>query len=236
MPSRLKTRLEIGKDKRTFQEDPARISHELNTVFRYTRGISRPMAKDQSKRDCRQLEIATLGGGCFWCTEAVFSKIKGVKNVEPGYSGGKLANPTYEQVSTGTTGHAEVVQVTFDPNITSFRGILEVFFKIHDPTTPNRQGADVGTQYRSVVFYHSREQKTTTEQLIHELNNAKVFDSPIVTQIEPFKVFYKAEDYHKEYFRQHPEQSYCKLVIAPKIAKLREIVGVSLTSNNTQKC
>jgi peptide-methionine (S)-S-oxide reductase len=194
------------------------------------------MSKEQSKGDSRQLEIATLGGGCFWCTEAVFSKIKGVKNVEPGYSGGKLANPTYEQVSTGTTGHAEVVQVTFDPNITSFRGILEVFFKIHDPTTPNRQGADVGTQYRSVVFYHSREQKTTTEQLIHELNNAKVFDSPIVTQIEPFKAFYKAEDYHKEYFRQHPEQSYCKLVIAPKIAKLREIVGVSLTSNNTQKC
>jgi len=194
------------------------------------------MATDQSKRDCRQLETATLGGGCFWCTEAVFSKMGGVIKVEPGYSGGKLENPTYEQVSTGTTGHAEVVQIAFDPNIISFRQILEVFFKMHDPTTPNRQGADIGTQYRSVVFYHSGEQKITTEQLIEELNNAKVFDSPIVTQIEPFKAFYKAEDYHKEYFRQHPEQSYCKLVIAPKIAKLREIVGVSLTSNNTQKC
>jgi peptide-methionine (S)-S-oxide reductase len=193
------------------------------------------MSKDQSRGDSRQLEIATVGGGCFWCTEAVFGKIKGVRNVEPGYSGGKFANPTYEQVSTGTTGHTEVVQITFDPNIISFRQILEVFFKMHDPTTPNRQGADVGTQYRSVVFYHSREQKTTTEQLIEELNNAKVFDSPIVTQVEPFKAFYKAEDYHKEYFRRHPEQSYCKLVIAPKIAKLHEIVGVSLKGNNTQK-
>ncbi len=191
------------------------------------------MSKERPKGEPRKLEVATLGGGCFWCTEAVFTKIKGVKNVEPGYSGGKLANPTYEQVSTGRTGHAEVVQITFDPNIISFRQILEVFFKMHDPTTPNRQGADVGTQYRSAVFYHSREQKTTTEQLIEELNNAKVFDSPIVTRVEPFKAFYKAEDYHKEYFRRHPEQSYCKLVIAPKIAKLHEIAGVSLTSNNT---
>ncbi|MCW4031445.1 MAG: peptide-methionine (S)-S-oxide reductase MsrA [Candidatus Bathyarchaeota archaeon] len=191
------------------------------------------MSKHKSKGDSRQLEIATLGGGCFWCTEAVFSEIKGVKTVESGYSGGKLTNPTYEQVSTGGTGHAEVVQITFDNNIASFRQILEVFFKVHDPTTPNRQGADVGTQYRSVIFYHSREQKITTEQLIEKLNNAKVFDSPIVTQVEPFEAFYKAEDYHKEYFKRHPGQSYCRLVIAPKIAKLREIVGVSLTSNNT---
>jgi peptide-methionine (S)-S-oxide reductase len=191
------------------------------------------MSKHQSKGDSRQLEIATLGGGCFWCTEAVFSEIKGVKTVESGYSGGKLTNPTYEQVSTGRTGHAEVVQITFDPNIISFRQILEVFFQVHDPTTPNRQGADVGTQYRSVIFYHSREQKITTEQLIEKLNNSKVFDSPIVTQVEPFEAFYKAEDYYKEYFKRHPGQSYCKLVIAPKIAKLREIVGVSLTSNNT---
>lgn len=193
------------------------------------------MATDQSKRDCRQLETATLGGGCFWCTEAIFSKIEGVTKVEPGYSGGKLENPTYEQVSTGTTGHAEVVQIAFDPNIISFRQILEVFFKMHDATTLNRQGADVGTQYRSVVFYHSREQKTTAEQLIEELDNAKVFDSPIVTQVEQFKAFYKAEDYHKEYFKRHPEQSYCKLVIAPKIAKLREIVGVNRRGNRTQK-
>jgi peptide-methionine (S)-S-oxide reductase len=193
------------------------------------------MDTDQSKRDCRQLETATLGGGCFWCTEAVFSKMGGVIKVEPGYSGGKLENPTYEQVSTGTTGHAEVVQIAFDPNIISFRQILEVFFKMHDATTLNRQGADVGTQYRSVVFYHSREQKTTTEQLIEELDNAKVFDSPIVTQVERFKAFYKAEDYHKEYFNRHPEQSYCKLVIAPKIAKLREIVGVNRRGNKTQK-
>jgi peptide-methionine (S)-S-oxide reductase len=201
----------------------------------YIKGISGSMATDQSTRDCRQLETATLGGGCFWCTEAVFSKMDGVIKVEPGYSGGKLENPTYEQVSTGTTGHAEVVQIAFDPNIISFRQILEVFFKMHDATTLNRQGADIGTQYRSVVFYHSREQKTTAEQLIEELDNTKVFDSPIVTQVERFRAFYEAEDYHKEYFKRHPEQSYCRLVIAPKIAKLREIVGASRRGNNIQK-
>lgn len=167
-------------------------------------------------------EVATLGGGCFWCTEAVFSEIKGVLKVEPGYSGGSLANPTYEQVSTGTTGHAEVVHITFDPGIISFREILKVFFATHDPTTLNRQGADVGTQYRSVLFYHDKEQKVTIEKLIGELNNAKIYGAPIVTKVEPFEAFYKGEDYHKDYFKSHPERSYCRLVIAPKIAKLRE--------------
>ncbi len=168
------------------------------------------------------MEVATLGGGCFWCTEAVFGELKGVVKVEPGYSGGSLANPTYEQVSAGTTGHAEVVQITFDPSIISFREILEVFFAMHDPTTLNRQGADVGTQYRSVLFYHDREQKAKIEKLIEELDNAKIYGAPIVTKVEPFKIFYEAEDYHKDYFKSNPEQPYCRLVIAPKIAKLRK--------------
>jgi peptide-methionine (S)-S-oxide reductase len=188
----------------------------------YAKEIFEVMGQDQLKRDSRRKELATLGGGCFWCTEAVFGEMKGVIKVEPGYSGGQLKNPTYEQVSTGTTGHAEVIQITFDADVISFREILEMFFAMHDPTTLNRQGSDVGTQYRSVVFYHSKEQKATTEKLIEELNAAKVYDAPIVTQVEPFKAFYKAEDYHKDYFKRHPEQSYCKLVIAPKIAKFRE--------------
>jgi len=180
------------------------------------------MGQDQSNHDLKQIEMATLGGGCFWCIEAIFSEIRGVIKVTPGYSGGRLANPTFEQVSTGSTGHAEAVQIMFDPAVVSFREILEVFFAMHDPTTLNRQGADVGTQYRSVVFYHTSRQKTTAEKLIKELNNAKVYDTPIVTQIQPFTAFYSAEDYHKDYFKRHPKQAYCKLVIAPKLAKLRE--------------
>jgi len=142
--------------------------------------------------------------------------------IEPGYSGGQATNPTYEQVSTGTTGHAEVVQITFDPDVISFRELLEIFFATHDPTTLNRQGGDIGTQYRSVIFYHNEEQKVIAEKVIEEFNIAGIFNSPIVTKVEPFKAFHKAEDYHKDYFRHHPEQSYCKLVISPKIAKLRE--------------
>jgi peptide-methionine (S)-S-oxide reductase len=169
-----------------------------------------------------RMEEATLGGGCFWCIEAAFNEIKGVINVESGYAGGDSASPTYEQVCTGTTGHAEVVQITFDPRIISFREILEIFFTVHDPTTLNRQGADVGNQYRSVIFYHNGKQKEVAEQTIAELNAAKVWDKPIVTQVEPFKNFYKAEDYHKKYFDHHPEAAYCRIVIAPKIARLRK--------------
>jgi len=154
--------------------------------------------------------------------EAVFSEVSGVEKVESGYSGGAALNPTYEQVCTGITGHAEVVQITFDPASISFRDLLEIYFTIHDPTTPNRQGADVGPQYRSVVFYHSREQKSTAQQVIKELNEAKVYGCPIVTEVAPFTAFYKAEDYHHEYFRKNPHQPYCRLVIAPKVAKLRE--------------
>jgi peptide-methionine (S)-S-oxide reductase len=169
-----------------------------------------------------KMEVATLGGGCFWCIEAAFNEIRGVVNVESGYAGGELASPTYEQVCRGTTGHAEVVQVTFDPDIISFKEILEIFFTAHDPTTLNRQGADVGNQYRSVIFYHNEKQKKIAEQFIDELDTAKVLDNPIVTQVEPFKNFYKAEEYHRRYFGSHPEAAYCSVVIAPKIAKLRK--------------
>jgi peptide-methionine (S)-S-oxide reductase len=167
------------------------------------------------------IEVATLGGGCFWCIEAAFQEIRGIINVESGYAGGTTASPSYEQVCTGTTGHAEVVQVTFDPNIISFKDVLDVFFTAHDPTTLNRQGADVGTQYRSVIFYHNEIQKKIAEQTIQKLDAAKVWDDPILTAVEPLKKFYKAEDYHRKYFERHPEAAYCRIVIAPKIAKLR---------------
>ena len=171
----------------------------------------------------KRMEVATLGGGCFWCTEAVFSQLKGVQKVEPGYSGGELENPTYEQVSTGTTGHAEAVQVTFDPDVISFKEILQIFFSTHDPTTLNRQGPDVGTQYRSVIFYHNDQQRAIAEQVMKEISEQGIFDAPLVTRVEPFKAFYEAEDYHKDYFKRHQGQAYCTLVIAPKMAKLREL-------------
>jgi peptide-methionine (S)-S-oxide reductase len=181
------------------------------------------MKKETSRPEYQsKMEVATLGGGCFWCIEAAFDEIRGVVNVESGYSGGTTALPKYEQVCTGTTGHAEVVQVTFDPNVISFKEILEIFFTTHDPTTLNRQGADVGTQYRSVIFYHNEKQKETAEQIIKELDAAKVWGDPIVTQVEPFEKFYKAEEYHKRYFGRHPEAGYCMVVITPKIAKLRK--------------
>ena len=169
-----------------------------------------------------RLEVATLASGCFWCTEAVFQEIRGVVRVEPGYSGGSMLNPTYEQVSTGTTGHAEAVQIMFDPSIISFMEVLEVFFATHDPTTLNRQGADVGHQYRSSVFYHDDKQRAIAEEVIEELTSEKIYDSPIVTEVEPFKAFYKAEDYHKDYFKKHPEQPYCRVLISLKVAKLRK--------------
>jgi peptide-methionine (S)-S-oxide reductase len=167
-------------------------------------------------------EVATLGSGCFWCTEAVFSDLKGVVKVESGYSGGTVANPSYEQVCTGRTGHAEVAQITFDPEVISYKEILEVFFTVHDPTTLNRQGGDVGTQYRSVIFYHNNEQRAVAEQVIKEITGAGIWDAPIVTQVEPLKAFYKAEDYHQQYFENNPRQPYCQIVIAPKVRKFRE--------------
>jgi peptide-methionine (S)-S-oxide reductase len=166
-------------------------------------------------------ETTTLAGGCFWCLEAVFDEMEGVLSVESGYMGGRQPNPTYREVCTGRTGHAEVVQITFDPAVTSFRDILEVFFAIHDPTTRDRQGNDVGTQYRSAIFYHSEEQKAAAEQLIRELGAARAFSSPIVTQVQPAATFYRAEDYHQEYFANNPQQPYCSLTVAPKVQKFR---------------
>jgi peptide-methionine (S)-S-oxide reductase len=173
-------------------------------------------------------EVATLGGGCFWCLEAVFEQLRGVERVESGYAGGGVAAPTYHQVCTGATGHAEVVQVTFDPAVVSFREVLDVFFATHDPTTLNRQGPDVGTQYRSAVFYHSPQQKETAEQAIAELNAAGIWDAPIVTEVVPLEAFYPAEDYHQGYYRQNPGQSYCRVVISPKVAKFRKQFAAKL--------
>lgn len=167
-------------------------------------------------------EIATLGGGCFWCVEAVFQMTKGVQRVKSGYMGGQTPNPTYEQVCTGTTGHAEVVQVEFDPGVISFRNVLEIFFGTHDPTTLNRQGADVGTQYRSVVFCHSKEQERVAREVIDELESEGVWDDPIVTETAEADRFYPAEAYHDAYFSRNGGQPYCRAVIAPKVAKYRQ--------------
>lgn len=170
----------------------------------------------------RSKEVATLAGGCFWCLEAVFDDVKGVEQVDSGYSGGNVPDPTYRQVCTGTTGHAEVVQVTFDPHLISFKELLQLFFTVHDPTTLNRQGPDVGTQYRSAIFYHSPAQKAIAEEVIKEMTAARIWPSPIVTEVTPFSAFYKAEDYHQEYFKFNGEQPYCRAVVAPKVAKFRK--------------
>ena len=168
------------------------------------------------------IEAATLGGGCFWCLEAVYEQLSGVIAVESGYAGGTVPSPTYEQVCTGRTGHAEVVRITFDPGAISFEQLLEVFFTIHDPTTLNRQGADVGTQYRSVIFSHNEEQRATAEAVIRRIEADQIWEDPIVTEVMPLEAYYKAEDYHQEYFRRNPGQPYCQVVIAPKVAKFRK--------------
>lgn len=167
-------------------------------------------------------EIATLGGGCFWCLEAVYDELKGVTDVVSGYSGGHVVNPTYEQVCNKNTGHAEVVQIEFDNSVISFKDLLDVFFTIHDPTTPNRQGNDVGPQYRSAIFYHSPEQKAIAEQTIAEIEAAGIWSHPIVTEVTAFDKFYAAEDYHQEYFKNNPYAGYCQVVVAPKVAKFRK--------------
>jgi peptide-methionine (S)-S-oxide reductase len=167
-------------------------------------------------------EIATLAGGCFWCLEAVYNQLKGVDSVESGYMGGHTANPSYEQVCEGGTGHAEVVRITYDPRLVGFRDLLDVFFVIHDPTTRNRQGNDVGTQYRSAIFYHSPEQKRIAEEALAALAQAGLWDGPVVTELAPAADFYVAEDYHQEYFQTNPYQPYCQFVVAPKVAKFRK--------------
>jgi peptide-methionine (S)-S-oxide reductase len=169
------------------------------------------------------LQIATFGSGCFWCTEAIFERLNGVVKVESGYSGGKVENPTYEEVCTGTTGHAEVTQITYNPAIVSYDELLEVFWKTHDPTTLNRQGNDVGTQYRSVIFYHNEEQKKLAEKYKTELDKSGAWDNPIVTEISPFTNFYSAEKYHQDYYENNPNQGYCAFVIAPKVEKFEKV-------------
>lgn len=182
------------------------------------------MEQNQSAtpKTSNSIETTTLGGGCFWCLEAVYEQIKGVEQVISGYSGGHVPKPSYEHVSTGTTGHAEVVQINYDSQVISFWEILEVFFSIHNPTTPNRQGADVGPQYRSIILYHNEEQRQTAEKIINELEDSEIWQDPIVTEVEPFETFYGAEDYHQEYYRRNPNQPYCQVVISPKVAKFRQ--------------
>lgn len=167
------------------------------------------------------LEVVTLGAGCFWCIESIFDSLKGVEDVISGYSGGSTENPTYQEVCTGSTGHAEVIQIRFDPEKISFSEILRVFFAVHDPTTLNKQGGDIGTQYRSAIFFHSEKQKQTAESVMKEIDDANIWGNPIVTEISPFEKFYAAEDYHQEYFMKNPNQPYCAAVIAPKVAKFR---------------
>ncbi len=168
-------------------------------------------------------EKATFGNGCFWCTEAIFERVKGVLSVVSGYSGGSVKNPGYKEVCSGITGHAEVVQITFDPSVLTYIELLEIFFKTHDPTTLNRQGADVGTQYRSVIFYHNKIQRETAEEIILELNKEKIWSNPIVTEITEFSIFYPGEDYHQEYFENNSNQGYCRMVIQPKVDKFSKV-------------
>lgn len=178
---------------------------------------------EKSMNDTNNYSIATFGSGCFWCTEAIFTRLKGVAKVESGYSGGNVPNPTYEAVCTGKTGHAECTNIYFDPAVISYAQLLEVFFKTHNPTTLNQQGADVGTQYRSVIFYHNDEQKQLAEKVKKELDEAKVWDNPIVTEISEFRKFYKAEDYHQDYYENNTNQGYCAFVITPKIEKFEKV-------------
>lgn len=185
-------------------------------------GTARPTSEGKA------LEKATLGSGCFWCTEAVYQQLRGVETVASGYAGGQTDNPTYQEVCAGTTGHAEVIQLGYDPDVVSYEKLLEVFWKSHDPTTPNQQGNDIGTQYRSIIFYHDENQKALAEEYKAKLDAAGVFENPIVTQIEAFTRWYPAEDYHQDYFKANPNQGYCRAMIAPKVAKIREIFSDDL--------
>jgi peptide-methionine (S)-S-oxide reductase len=196
-----------------------------NNIMEKTENINTPVSLDGGG-----YEVATFGNGCFWCTEAIFQQVEGVVKVESGYSGGQIKNPTYKQVCGGETGHAEVLQITFDPKKVSFEDLLEVFWNTHDPTTLNQQGADIGTQYRSAVFYHNEKQKQLAEAYMKQLTAAHAFKNPIVTEITPFSVFYKAEDYHQNYFNDNPTQGYCRAVIRPKVEKFQKQYAGKLKS------
>ncbi|QKG79813.1 peptide-methionine (S)-S-oxide reductase MsrA [Tenuifilum thalassicum] len=199
------------------------------TIILVTTGCN---AKNEMKVMEQKTEVVTLGAGCFWCVEAIFSRVNGVIKVESGYSGGEVENPSYQEVCTGNTGHAEVVQVTFNPDIIPFSKILEIYFKTHDPTTLNRQGADIGTQYRSVIFYHTEEQKRIATEIKNQLDGASIWSSPIVTSIEPFKNFYKAENYHQNYYEDNRNQPYCRMVITPKLDKFEKIFSDYVKKND----
>ena len=186
------------------------------------------ISQGNKSKNTSSLETITLGGGCYWCVEAVYENLNGVKSVVSGFSGGSVTNATYEQVCTGRTGHAEVVQITYDNSVTDVNEIFKVFFTVHDPTTLNRQGADIGTQYRSIIFYKNQEQKKAAQSIITELNKAKVYENPIVTKIEPFTKFYKADDYHQNYYANNKNQPYCKMVIQPKIEKFEKVFKAKL--------
>lgn len=190
------------------------------------------IGQNSSKKSNSNLETITLGGGCYWCIEAIFENLTGVKTVVSGFSGGKTTNPSYEEVSSGKTGHAEVVQITYDKTITNLDEILKVFFTVHDPTTLNRQGADVGTQYRSVIFYSNEAQRKTAQEIINALNAAKAYSNPIVTKIEPFTKFYDAEEYHQDYYQENKNKPYCRMVIQPKLEKFEKIFKDRLKKNN----
>jgi methionine-S-sulfoxide reductase len=194
-----------------------------NQAQNNTQKSGKTQAKQQNKMTNKNSETATFGGGCYWCIEAVFQRLEGVEKVESGFSGGKVKNPTYREVCSGTTGHAEVIQITFDTTKISFADILKVFFTMHDPTTPNQQGNDIGTQYRSAVFYHNEEQKKITEDVIAALNLAHAYPNPIITEVAKFDVFYKAEDYHQNYYNENSGEGYCRFVIQPKIEKLEKV-------------
>jgi peptide-methionine (S)-S-oxide reductase len=181
-----------------------------------------PSRESRGERESHKLQTATFGSGCFWCTEAVFQQLRGVQSVVSGYSGGGMPNPTYEEICSGRTGHAEVVQITFDPAVISFGDLLKAFWQSHDPTTLNRQGPDTGTQYRSAIFYHTDDQRETAERYKQQLNQSGTFHSPIVTEITPFEAFFAAENYHQKYFESNPSQSYCAFVIRPKVEKFRK--------------
>lgn len=191
-------------------------------------GFASTQAQTNSQNKMKELETATLGSGCFWCTEAFFLRVKGIESVVSGYSGGKVKNPTYREVTTGLTGHAEVVQIKFDPTVITYAEVLEIFWNTHDPTTLNKQGADEGTQYRSAVFYHTEEQKKTAEAYKMQLDKSGVYKNPIVTEITPFKEFYVAEDYHQNYYALNPNQGYCQYVIRPKVEKFNKQFAAKL--------
>jgi peptide-methionine (S)-S-oxide reductase len=209
----------VSKDKPGAAKPPAKVEEAEPDAKPATDAKTGSEAADKEKKH----ELATFGSGCFWCTEAVFQRLKGVESVVSGYSGGRVENPTYEQVSSKLTGHAEVVQVTYDPEVVSYTDLLEVFWKTHDPTTPNQQGPDVGPQYRSVIFYHTDEQKELAAKYAEKLEKARVFDAPIVTQIVPYEKFYPAEKYHQNYYNNNSRAAYCRSIIGPKLTKLKKV-------------